>query len=218
MRNPRFTPKMPFVRKGLQSCHWRDLSGLRTIGGVGSVNRRFRTSAFSRPIDRTLLSRHQARQVTETPTTIPQKNQNMSSSMSECPVIRTPYRSASAATSFLVEKYANARIEIPRAIPIRKDRTTLKWRWIHRRNSSGITAPPIIFVSNRRRTIRPEGYDPSICPGSYRQTVITWFQEVEARVRQKVLGGVGPAVTFPLALTPLKGKRPIENGRSGRER
>jgi Spy/CpxP family protein refolding chaperone len=37
----------------------------------------------------------------------------------------------------------------------------LMWRWIQRRNSSIITALPIILlVFKRRRTIRPEGYNP----------------------------------------------------------
>ena len=99
------------------------------------MERRFRTSASSKPADCALLSRHQARQVIEAPTTPPQTNQAMSSSRSAFRVIWAPYRSASAAMLFLVEKNASARTEIPKVIPITKDRTTLRWRWIQGRNS-----------------------------------------------------------------------------------
>src|SRR5512143_2057528 len=100
----------------LSNVHF-SFSSFRTIGGFGSVNIRFRTSAFSRPIDCALLSRHHARQVTVAPTTIPQKNQTRSSPMSKSPVIRAPYRSALAATSFLLEKYVSASMDTPTVKP-----------------------------------------------------------------------------------------------------
>jgi len=141
------------------------------------VIRRFRTSAFSRPIDCALLSRHQARQVTAAPTTIPQKNQTRSSSMSVFPVIFAPNRSAPAATSFLVEKYASARMAIPKVKPTAKDRTMLAWRWIQPRNSSSVTTPQepavctVVYrspvpVIRKRSTASPTTFPRSLSPSS----------------------------------------------------